>query len=588
MLRRLLSRTAWVLIGFIAVVLGSAHAVPGTLAGDAYANRFLPGRNYGTAADLFVGSGSTAYFQFSLLTIPKGTLSSQIANASVTVYVSRIGTPGTLNLRVLNSKWNEYSLTYANGPALGSVIATSGRVSRGGTYVTFDVTELVKAWADTPSSNFGVAIVPTSTASVTIDSKENTVTSHPARLDITLAGPQGPVGPQGEAGPVGPQGPAGTTTYLAAETNSTTTSADFWSMTGNPFSVDANSWTTHRGKIELGNSVANMPIDVNWANWGHTVIANDGSDTSYSNTALNVTSYTNKPGDLYGQYVEVAADPSNQTAIGGVTGLYVEMDTPGPDRLTNPAKMVGMSAMQVWSETAAPLQRLHGIDIQKLGAANGDEVVGVDVQSLYNTSNPANVWAIRTAQGKVEFGDKLIVHGNVDAASLTVNGQPFVGSVGPMGPQGLPGAQGPEGPSGPAGPAGQAGPQGASLFSMAADLSGLSPSSQYFNIITGVRSEGAEAWNNKVMVASGCAIDSLLVKTDSAPGSASETVTVRTGSGTVLGPTAASCTIAGSSQFCSSTETATLNAGDMIGLQVSIDGGSLPAAHHMWVALTCR
>ncbi|HEX6879292.1 MAG TPA: DNRLRE domain-containing protein, partial [Terriglobales bacterium] len=419
MLDRLLSKTTAILIFSISLVVVSAHAVPAILAGDSYTNRFLSARNYGTASDLFVGSGSTVYLQFGLTTLPTGTPSSQIANASVTVYVSRVGTPGTLKIRVLNSKWNEYAVTYANAPVLGAVIATSSAVSRGGTYVTFDVTDAVKAWVDAQSSNFGFAVVPTSTASVVIDSKENTVTSHPARLDITLAGPQGPMGPQGEAGPAGAQGPAGTTTYLAAATSSDTTSPDFWSMSGNPFSLDANSWTTHRGKVELGDSVANMPIDVSWANWGRTVIANDGSDNSYSNTALNVTSYTNKPGDLYGQYIEVAADPSNQTAIGGVTGLYVEMDTPGPDRLTNPAKMVGMSAMQVWSETAAPLQRLHGIDIQKLGVTNGDEVVGLDVQSLYNTYKPANVWAIRTSQGKVEFGDKLIVHGNVDAASLT-------------------------------------------------------------------------------------------------------------------------------------------------------------------------
>jgi hypothetical protein len=90
------------------------------------------------------------------------------------------------------------------------------------------------------------------------------------------------------------------------------------------------------------------------------------------------------------------------------------------------------------------------------------------------------------------------------------------------------------------------------------------------------------------MVASACTIDTLIVKTDSAPGSASETVTVRTGSNPPLGATALSCTIAGSSQTCTSNATATLNAGDLIGLQVTIAGANLPSSHHMWVALTCK
>jgi hypothetical protein len=360
---------------------------------------------------------------------------------------------------------------------------------------------------------------------------------------------------------------------------------EFWSTPGNPFVLDGDKWTSHKGKLELGDPVANMPEDVNWANWGRAVIANDGSDSSYLNTALNVTSFSKKPGDMYGEVIEVAADPSNQAAVGGVTGLYIEMDTPVPERLVNPGKIVEMSAMQLWSETGAPIQRLHGIDIQKLGATNGDEVVGLDVQSLYNTSNPSNIWAIRTAQGKVELGDKLIVHGNVDASSITVNGQPFVGAIGPMGPQGPVGPQGPTGPAGPAG--GPAGTQGASLFSMSTNLSDLPPSTLFFNILTGVRF-ATENWSTMAMVASACTIDTLVVKTDSAPGAASETVMIRTGSTPALSDSALSCTLAGSSQTCTSFETASVNAGDFIGVQVSVANATLPSQHHVWIAMTCK
>jgi hypothetical protein len=575
-----------------------AHASPATLVADAQTSKVFTGKNFGGATDLFVGSGNVAFVQFDLSTLPAGTTSAQIAKATITLYVSKINSAGALEIRPVTGNWNEYSLTYANAPVRGAVAGNSTVVSKPATFVTVDVTALVKSWIDAPSSNHGVAIqaaTATPMTFVAIDSKENNVTSHPAALDVTLAsvqgaaGPQGPQGPQGVAGPMGPQGPAGPSS-VNLQPQDVTSGSDFWSLANNPFKLDANNpWTSHQGKLEIGDVVANMPIDVNSFNWGRTVIGNDSSNSAYNNTALNVTSYTNKPGDAYGQYIEVAGDASNNTAIGGVTGLYVEMDTPTPDRLVSPAKMIQMTAMQVWSETGAPIQRLHGIDIQKLGVTNGDEVVGLDVQSLYNTSNPSNLWAIRTQQGKVEFGDKVIVHGNVDATSLTVNGQPFVGSVGPMGPQGLTGPQGPQGPQGPAGPSGgPAGPQGASLFSISSDLNGLAPSDQFFNITTGTRNQGSETSNNMAMVASACTIDTLIVKTDSAPGAASETITVRTGSNPTLSATALSCTIAGSSQTCTSNATASLNAGDLIGLQLTIAGANLPSSHHMWVALTCK
>jgi hypothetical protein len=82
---------------------------------------------------------------------------------------------------------------------------------------------MVQGWIANPASNFGVSLSAPGGAVVFLDSKENTSTSHAARLDIVLAssGPQGPVGPagpqgiqgpmgsQGSVGPQGPPGPAG-------------------------------------------------------------------------------------------------------------------------------------------------------------------------------------------------------------------------------------------------------------------------------------------------------------------------------------------------------------------------------------------
>src|SRR6185295_6319152 len=76
---------------------------------------------------------------------------------------------------------------------------------------SIDVTELVVGWLDGSIPEYGLALLPSASndVSVSFDSKENTVTSHPAELEIVLAGPVGPTGATGLAGPPGPTGPMG-------------------------------------------------------------------------------------------------------------------------------------------------------------------------------------------------------------------------------------------------------------------------------------------------------------------------------------------------------------------------------------------
>jgi hypothetical protein len=73
------------------------------------------------------------------------------------------------------------------------------------------VAPLVQGWITTPASNYGVELKASGTTNITIDSKENANTSHPAMLEIVLSGPAGPVGPVGATGPQGPAGPKGAT-----------------------------------------------------------------------------------------------------------------------------------------------------------------------------------------------------------------------------------------------------------------------------------------------------------------------------------------------------------------------------------------
>jgi hypothetical protein len=66
----------------------------------------------------------------------------------------------------------------------------------------------VRDWATGAAPNYGLqlsAAAANPTTTLSLDSKENTTTSHPAFLDvfITSVGPSGPQGIQGNIGPAG-------------------------------------------------------------------------------------------------------------------------------------------------------------------------------------------------------------------------------------------------------------------------------------------------------------------------------------------------------------------------------------------------
>jgi hypothetical protein len=191
----------------------SLYGADAVLVGDTFAVSSSPTLNFGTLPNLNVGAGATAYMQFSLAGMPSGLTSTNVGKAVLTVYVNKVNTAGAIDVLQINNGWLESSLTFNSAPLLGFSAASNIPVGGAG-YVQVDVTTVVKAWVDSPLSNFGLAVQANAAApatSILLDSKENTLTSHPAALSITLVsqGPAGPAGPQGAPGPVGPQGPQG-------------------------------------------------------------------------------------------------------------------------------------------------------------------------------------------------------------------------------------------------------------------------------------------------------------------------------------------------------------------------------------------
>ncbi len=200
------------LLALLMILMAGAglYAADAPAVGDAYSLSSSPTLNFGALANLNVGNGATAHVQFSMAGLPAGMTSTNVDKAVLTVYVNKVNTAGSVDVRQVTSAWAENTLTFNNTPLLGAIVASAVPVGSTG-FVQVDVTSLVRIWVDNPLSNLGIAIQPSASASSTsviLDSKENTLTSHAAEISITIVS-RGPQGPPGGVGPQGPQGPAG-------------------------------------------------------------------------------------------------------------------------------------------------------------------------------------------------------------------------------------------------------------------------------------------------------------------------------------------------------------------------------------------
>lgn len=176
---------------------------------DAYTDRTASTANFGERETLLVSPSHKTLLLFRLPPVPAG---ATLGRAVLTLYASRVSTPGTVELSTAQARWSESAVTGANSPAGGSR-AGAAAVNAARQFVEVEVTATVQNWFRGESNNGFLLSAPT--ADVTFDSKENTVTSQAPRLQYTwtfsgsTVGPAGPPGAQGPAGPPGPPGPAG-------------------------------------------------------------------------------------------------------------------------------------------------------------------------------------------------------------------------------------------------------------------------------------------------------------------------------------------------------------------------------------------
>ena len=143
--------------------------------------------------------------------LPAGTTWDQVQKATLKVFANTITNTSTGSLYITaapasSTPLSEQTITHAllgaglNDPETQAPYATVNVVAvtpARKQYITFNVTELVRDWLDGKVVNNGLIISGSTLANVTIDSKEDTTTGHPATLDLVFAPAR--VHPRGDA-----------------------------------------------------------------------------------------------------------------------------------------------------------------------------------------------------------------------------------------------------------------------------------------------------------------------------------------------------------------------------------------------------
>src|SRR5207245_2318357 len=168
--KRLLMRSVVAMAGGMLLLWGPARAgaVEARLSDDTYTDSSKPTINNGTKATLNVQSIPTStvvwrsYVRFDLSPLPAGTTASQVLKATLRLFVDKVTTAGSVNLRRVlpptsGPAWTESTLTAGNAATsapLGSTIATVAIAASGlDDFFDVDVTTLVMDWVDGTLAN---------------------------------------------------------------------------------------------------------------------------------------------------------------------------------------------------------------------------------------------------------------------------------------------------------------------------------------------------------------------------------------------------------------------------------------------------
>ena len=298
--------TRFTLLIVATVSFFSSSYANGTLKDDAYTQSSTPNQNFGTNANLRVATGVNSHLKFDLSSLPSGTSANDIAKATLKLWVNTVTTTGSFDVRRITGVWNEATITSNAAPSTGGVevIGVTLTAQDVDSFVTIDLTPLVRDWLDGVVPNNGLALVANAVnTNVRFDSKENGQTSHEPRLEIFLKGPKG--------------------LNWRGSWNSTTNY-----LTDDAVSFNGSSWTAKRSNINA------TPIE--GADW--TIVAQKG-DTG----ATGATGATGPQGP---------SGPTGPTGAMGPQGPQGSQGEAGPTGPAGPQGAQGLNWRGLWDSTA--------------------------------------------------------------------------------------------------------------------------------------------------------------------------------------------------------------------------------------------
>lgn len=143
----------------------------------------------GKAGSLSVSTRAIAFLRFHL---PPGVAGRDIESARLRLFVTRLATPSSLQIRSVASNWSEDVM--GPSPTISDSAAVEPellRVTRSKQFVFFDITSLVRAWLDTPDKEHGLAVI-SKDGKLVLGSKEGSGSGYPAEIELDLlpASPQ--------------------------------------------------------------------------------------------------------------------------------------------------------------------------------------------------------------------------------------------------------------------------------------------------------------------------------------------------------------------------------------------------------------
>ena len=194
------------LSALLILLVTPSQAVEAVLTDDtSFSSKPTPGR--GGHPHLNLGEAESVYLKFDLAAVlPGGVTSSQVAKATVRLWVNKVTRPGACIARAVQSPWREENRVFPP-----PVVEPPPAVSGGGAihrdarkFIVLDVTDIVRSWLDgAPNhgivirgANLGVLHIfeegnpgPQPPLIARFDSKENTGTGRAPMLQVVLQNP---------------------------------------------------------------------------------------------------------------------------------------------------------------------------------------------------------------------------------------------------------------------------------------------------------------------------------------------------------------------------------------------------------------